>query len=551
MNITSFGGIIPRLAEHKLALNQATIAHDCRLRDGQLEAWRQPCRVADGGGDTIYFYGCCPLYWSNKPSVTELTPDWGRFYITGKDCHPYLETGEVDDCCGITYYRVGVPAPTQAPTASGYADCSEETDSRTYVYTYVTKWGEESPPSPPSNVVMAEDGDRVTVSGFVRPPDGYAVDHINVYRLATGFRVADGKIQTPMSDYQFLYSVALNRNAVYDDTRQMYLGHVLETQYDRPPPEMAGVLTIGDQTRLAGFNKNKIFLSEAFQPHNWPAKYDLTLDFNIVHMLNQDQRLFVTTDSIPYIIDVSSCDDTKCVPVTSLEIPLPDIGCHSAHGAIMTHHGMFYATPFGIVLLQANAQWHIVTAKWFGEKEWLKLRPDTIRMAYWEGYLFFATDMATFLLDINGGVYGDMEGSELVTLSDRPVDMITTNTGKLLFLQDNGIWEWDGGTALRPYHWESKQITAKSLAGQDTPQSAGPIRDYQWWPTSVKLHGQGSLQICDSHEHPIFDRWLGTERWHRVRRAGRHLWYRIRLYGTHPIEAVSMGTSNVTLNQGT
>lgn len=551
MLLSSFGGIIPRLADHKLALNQATIAHDCRLRDGRLEAWREPCRFAAGGGDTIYLYGCCPLYWSNHPSVTELTPDWGRIYITGKDNHPYLETAEVNASCGLTYYRVGVPAPVSAPSASGPSECGEDTDARAYVYTYVTKWGEESAPSPPSNVIMVKDGARVTVTGIARPPDGYAVDHINVYRLATGFRPADGKVQQPMSDYQYVVSLGINQNSFFDNYLQRYLGYVLETQYDRPPPEMAGVLTIGDQTRLAGFSGNKIFFSEQFQPHNWPAKYDLTLDFNIVHMLCQDQRLFVTTDSIPYIIDVSSCDDTKCTPVTSLEIPLPDIGCHYSHGAIMTHHGMFYATPFGIVLLQSNAQWHIITAKWFGEKEWLKLRPDTIRMAYWEGFLFFATDMATFLLDINGGPYGDMDGAELVTLSDRPVDMITTNTGKLLFLQDGAMWVWNGGTELRPYIWESKRITAQSLAGQSNLPSHGPVRDHNWWPTSIKLGGQGRVVIRDGHERPVFDRTIAWECWHRVRRAGRHLWYRLRLESTHPIEFISIGTSNVTLNQGT
>lgn len=564
MHITSFGGIVPRLSDHMLGINQATVAHNCRLRDGRLEAWREPCRFADAIGQSIYLYGCCPLSWEGTPSIAELTPDWGRFYITGRDGHPYLEAGIVSSKCGVSYTRVGVPAPVSPPRAAGSGECGEDTDARAYVYTYVTQWGEESAPSPPSNAILVKDGNSVTVSGLARPPEGYGVTQINIYRLATGFRPADGKVQQPLSDYQYVATVSASTGSFSDSIKATGLGYVLETQYDRPPPEMAGVVTIGDQVRLAGFNGNQIYFSEQFQPHNWPAKYDLTLDFNIVHMLAQDQRLFVSTGSIPYIIDVSSCDDTRCVPVTSLEIPLPDIGCHSAHGAIMTHHGMFYASPFGIVLLQSNAEWYIMTAKWFGETEWLKLRPDTIRMAYWQGFLFFATDMAAFLLNINGQPYGDMVGGELVTLSDKPVDMITTNTGKLLFLQDNAMYVWDGGTELRPYVWESKEITAQSAEGASAIPSAGvshmarngaskpfPVRDYNWWPTSVKLRGTARVTLRDSHEHPVFDRLITTERWHRVRRAGRHLWYRLRLSGTQPVDAVSISTSNITLNQGT
>lgn len=553
MVITSFGGIVPRLADHKLALNQATIAHDTRLRDGILEAWREPCAhaTAVANAATIHLYGCCPLSWPDRVSVAELTPDWGRFYITGRECRG-LEAGIVDTCCAVTeYVPIGVPAPLNPPIANAEEQCSREADARSYVYTFVNWWGEESAPSPASNVVRVDDGSVVTVTGFSLPDDAYKINAINIYRATTGFRPADGKVQKPLTEYLFVAQVPVPVLSFTDSIQGVYLGAALETQYDRMPPDgLANVVSIGDQVRLAGCIKNRIYFSEQFQPHNWPAKYDLTLDYHIVHMLAQDQRLFVTTDSIPYIIDVSSCDDTKCTPVTSLELPLPDIGCHYSHGAIMTHHGMLYASPFGIVLLQPNASWHIVTSRWFGEKEWLKLRPDTIRMAYWEGYLFFATDMATFLLDINGKPYGDMDRSELCTLSDRPVDMITTNTGKLLFLQDGIIWTWDGGTSLRPYIWESKKLTASSLDGQSTPESSGAVRDNYWWPADIKLGGAARATVTDSHGHAIFDRTMATERSHRIRRNGRHLWYKLRLNSTTPVEYVSMGTAKVSVNRG-
>lgn len=552
MILGSFGGIVPRLAEHMLGLHQATIAHDVNLRNGQLEAWREPCQfgTASRAARTIYLYGCCLLHWPDLVNCAELTPDWGRLYLTGRNGNG-LEALIVNCDCSTEYVKTGVPAPSSAPYASGPELCSREASARSYVYTYVTEWGEESPPSLPSNVVRVNDGDAVTVSGIapVTDPD-YHIVAINIYRTASGFRVADGKVQQMLTDYQLVATISPMQTSYTDSVKGVSLGPVLETQYDRPPPMMAGVVSIGDQVRLAGYACNRIYMSEAFQPHNWPAKYDLTLDFNIVHMLCQDQRLFVTTDSIPYIIDVSNCDDTKCTPVTSFELPLPDIGCHYSHGAIMTHHGMFYATPFGIVLIQPNAEWHIITSRWFGEKEWLKLRPDTIRMAYWEGYLFFATDMATFLLNINGKPYGDMDGAELCTLSDRPIDIITTNTGKLLFLEDGKVWEWDGGIKYRPYVWQTRQLTAKNLEGRSELAQRGAVRDVMWWPTAVRLRGAAKVTLYDSRGHGYYSREISNETPHRLPRHGRHMWYRMRLESDATTEFVSLGTSISTVNEG-
>lgn len=550
MILTSFGGIIPRLAPHKLALNQATIAHDAKLCDGVLEAWCEPRRFASAmpRAKTIHMHGCCPVSWADIVDVAELTPDWERFYITRGNG---LEQILLDGNCNQRVLSVGVPAPLSAPVAQATEQCSREADARAYVYTYVNEWGEESAPSLPSNIVRVDDGSTVTVSGFASPPAGKGIVLIHLYRASTGFRVADGKVQKPLTDYLFVTQLSTSATTFTDRIMGTGLGPALETQYDREPPAgLSGITSIGDQVRLAGFTNNIVHFSEQFQPHNWPAKYDLTLDYYIVHMKALDQRLFVTTNSIPYIIDVSSCDDTKCTPVTSLETPLPDIGCQYAHGAIMTPHGMMYASPLGLILLQPNATWNLITAKWFGEKEWRKLRPDTIRMAYWKGYLFFATDMATFLLNINSQPYGDMDGAELCTLSDRPMDMIITDTGELLFLQDGAIWVWDGGTKLRPYIWESREITATSLAGQNALASQGAVRDYNWWPTSIKLGGAAHATITDSHGHSVFDRLIITERPHRVARRGRHLWYKLRLNGVEAVEHVAIGTAMSTVNGG-
>ena len=301
-------------------------------------------------------------------------------------------------------------------------------------------------------------------------------------------------------------------------------------------------------------------MSENLQPYNWPARYDLTLDHTIRHVGELNQRLFVTTDSKSYIIDVSSCDDTKCTPVTSIDTALPDIGCDPVYGAVMTVHGLFYASPIGIILLQPNGEWLVVTAKWFGEEEWRKLHPDKIVMAYYESYLMFGTDKATFLLDINGEPYNNPKGTELVTLSDEPVGLQVSNTGELILLQDDELVVWSKGATPREYIWRSRRITggADATGPNDVsvtvrPQETRPIAGVSgplWAPATVMLNGAGHVRLETPHGRLAMDRTIGVYERARCARVGRQPWYIMTLTSRNTIESVEIGTSVFTVHGG-
>ena len=65
-----------------------------------------------------------------------------------------------------TTYRLGVPAPDGAPTVavSGTGNEGAIDITTAYVYTFVTEFGEEGPPSPPSEFVEFEEGQTRTVT---------------------------------------------------------------------------------------------------------------------------------------------------------------------------------------------------------------------------------------------------------------------------------------------------------------------------------------------------------------------------------------------------
>lgn len=552
ITIGSFGGIVPRLSPHQLASFSASIAHDAKLRNGRLEAWKEKCYFADTPPSalTFHLHGCCVTTWDTIVQSAEVAPDWNRFYITGRTEDP--EVVELNCTCEPTYTKLGVPAPMVPPVANGPENCSRSSDARSYVYTYLNKWGEESAPSPASNILTIEDGTTVFVSGMELPPDGYGIVAINLYRATTGFREPDVKQQKPLTDYLYLATIELPSTSFEDNVRMAGLGAAIDTQKVRMPPKgLRNIVAMEGVVRLAGTTKNRVHMTENFQLHNWPVKYDLTLDSNIVHMGALEQKLYVTTDTTPYIIDVSSCEDMKCMPVMDAGVALPDIACKYADSAIMTQHGYIYSSPRGLILLDGQARYHILTKKWFSEDDWAQLKPDTVRLAYWEGFLFCITDEVSFMLNIDTDPYGDMRGSELVTLSDKPVDMKTSNTGELFLMQDGELTVWDKGLSYRPFTWVSRELTQGQDSGQGQVPDLTPAFGALWSPSSVKIRSDDvEFTLITPVTPEAYKRKVLQHRPFRLPRVGRHLWFKVRLRGIHPVEFLEVGTANFTVNQG-
>lgn len=543
--IGRFGGIIPRESPHNIGATQASIAHNVKLRNGRLEPWRELCGFAETPRSSLSFHihGCCAVAWDAIVNAAELSADWGRFYITGRGPEPEVVT--LDRDCKPTYTLLGVPMPNTPPHANGNESCGRDADARTYVYTYVNIWGEESAPSPASNIITVADGSTVTVTGIALPPDGYGIKYANIYRATSGFRPPDVKSQKPLTDYMLVATVEFPTTTFVDNVRMANLSAVLETQKVRMPPSgLTNITSIEGVVRLAGTVRNRVHLSENFQPHNWPVKYDLTLDSNIIHMAALDQKLYVTTDTQPYVIDVSSCEDMKCTPVVDAGVAIPDIACKYASSAVMTQHGYVYCSPLGLVLLDPSARYHILTNKWFSEDDWAQLKPETVRLAYWEGFLFCITDTVSFILNIDGKTYDDEIGGELATISDRPVDIRRGSTGELFLMTDGVISVWNRGAQYRTFEWVSRELTGdNSTPGQ---QPLGSM----WAPVSAKVRTRDTEFSLLTPQREVYKRKVVDERPFRLPRAGRHMWFKVRLRGASPVEFVDLGTANFTVNQG-
>jgi hypothetical protein len=92
----------------------------------------------------------------------------------------------VEDDTTFTYFSPG-PKVTTTPFTGGKVDIGGLTQSRTYVYTWVTPWKEESIASRPSDDIYIKDGITVTVTDIptAKPAGNNFVRGVRVYRTVT------------------------------------------------------------------------------------------------------------------------------------------------------------------------------------------------------------------------------------------------------------------------------------------------------------------------------------------------------------------------------
>ena len=124
---------------------------------------------------------------STKSTSTSGDVDWDISNFNGVS----IEVTVVDDTT-ITYLSPGFEVATTSNT-DGRIDLAGATQGRTYLYTWMTPWGEESIGSDPSEPLFIKEGQVVTVSGLpTAKPDGKNfVRGIRLYRTLAGADDAD------------------------------------------------------------------------------------------------------------------------------------------------------------------------------------------------------------------------------------------------------------------------------------------------------------------------------------------------------------------------
>ena len=283
-------------------------------------------------------------------------------------------------------------------------------EARTYVYTYVSAYGEEGPPSPPTLLNGWSNG-TWTVQPTLPPSTYYGgnglgnIAFLRIYRTvvssagaATYFFVAD--ISIGSTDPDAIAAVAndplvngvgcLSPRSVYtdnqlDSTVALNL-QMPSTNYFAPPTNMQGI-TVMPNGMYVGFINNQVWFSVPYLPHAWPPGFVYTVDFPVVGLGVTSGALVAVTGSVAWIFNgtsPASLSQVKCM------LPAP---CTSRGSILSSDIGVFYHSIEGLIQI-ANAPPAVnATLLWITREKWDALTPQlyTRAMALVGCYFAFGT----------------------------------------------------------------------------------------------------------------------------------------------------------------
>ena len=190
INIKAFRGKVPRVSERLLQPSQAKRADNCKISSGRIDPIAGLQKVFSNSHtiNTAYRYRVFRnnafetnwLTWSDDVDVVPSlipTDTEGRFYFTGAGYEPRMSTYSAainNDSYPDAWFALGVTPPAAAPTVVAVGGSGAQ-ETRAYVSTFVTAFGEESGPSAPSEVITGYTNSTWTVSDLSAVPTNSGV----------------------------------------------------------------------------------------------------------------------------------------------------------------------------------------------------------------------------------------------------------------------------------------------------------------------------------------------------------------------------------------
>lgn len=361
---------------------------------------------------------------------------------------------------------IGVP-----PSLEGKPNYTGEgvLEARAYVYTWVTEYGEEGPPSKAAiNTGWSGDPWYIKVTA---PTTAEALNRnitkARIYRTVTG---------SGGSTTYFLVDEVPIATTSYTDTKKNDVvanNAILESYFWEPPPAGIKGITMMANGIVAGFKDKEVWFSEPYRPHAWPSVYSLTFDAEVIGLGTINQTLMVLTTSTPY--SVTGINPAQ-MSVSKLKRIEP---CISKGSIVSTANGVVYSSPNGLALATPSDV-NIISSSVITKDRWEDLVSTTTLRGcqLGGGYYGWGTiatgcfestafeNSAFQLVDYNGsyrGLFIDFDDQRIafnvLTSGLETVNTFTDIwTGEVLIIRSGKVY-WLDLALNRPheaYKWRSK-----------------------------------------------------------------------------------------------
>jgi len=475
IRIENFAGVAPRWSNRLLPKNGAVAAENAKLLSGECRGLRETQLLIDlaGYADAGYSSTAEPLARAYRLPATVGTPiplGGGDFWVGFQDATvDFVRTPVLEDSferyywtgdslpsayagapqyntrariqAGDTPFLLGIPTPVDAPSVSAPAVVSTP-ETRAYVYTFISAYGEEGPPSPPT-IATGNSTGTWSLSGIdssVSNPGYYNLATTRIYRAIGGtyFQVADITFGT----------------TTYSDTASdavVGLHFTLQSLTWTPPPAGLQGITPHPGGFLMGFSGRDLWCSAPYQPHAWPVEFVQTCQTEIVGIAIVDGVVVVTTTSHPYYAEGMTPQALILQRIDSVD------PCVNRRSMVTTLQGVLYATPQGITLATPGAT-QLQTQQLFTREEWQDLFSPTNVQAVGYGLQYVAFDSTA-----SGFIFSPAETLAPLTTLDRfsgvQAIQIDQYSGDIYLIQSNQVRLWDPPSSTPySYTWLSKEF---------------------------------------------------------------------------------------------
>lgn len=505
--LTTFSGLNKKISPRLLPEDMAQSTENAFLDSGRLEGL--PVDVDDSSepsshpasnisGTTKTIYKATSNQWFTFTDEVDVVASpikedqHGRFYFTGYGTFPkYGNSSTLFTGSGpypAATFRLGLPTPaaiTSISVDNSTADAGAEVSSRAYLYTELTDFGEEGPPSPvtSSDIVDAANGSTVTIQLPAITSGNYSIAKRRIYRTDVNgvFRfVGDSSTTTAHTVSDTVLDASLGEEIESADN----LAPPDDTSADHPDGPMLGLTTMPNGI-TAGFAGNTLLFSEAFLPHSYPLANQLTTKDDIVAIASIASGLLVTTKGKPLM---ASGTDPSAMAMVEIDANLP---CTSKRSLVDMGEYAIYASPDGLVLA-SNSGIQLITEQIFTRDQWQDYYPTNIDAYEYEGkYIAFTWDGSNsstkkgFLFDPRGqkNAFVDLDFYATAGFNDREEDVLYLVIGGTLkkFVQ---------GSSARTYTWKSKEF----YTNRPISPGVAKVSAESYNSLTFKLYADGSLK---------------------------------------------------------
>lgn len=468
IKIDNFAGVMPRYSARLLPNNGATRSDNAKLLSGELRGLHETQLLKDFTEDDF----ANPVVRAYRLPVTVSAPipigiadtwipffdpnvDFVRTPVLQDSFERYYWTGDSFVLGGVPQYNtraridassapfiLGVPTPVNAPTVTPPAGTIS---TRAYVYTFVSGFGEEGPPSPPTVATGA--AGVWTIAGFDTTVPSASSRNITTKRI---YRTVTGAVST---EFYFVADVSLATTTFNDsaDDTVVANNNVMPSLTWTPPPQTLLGLTPHPGGFLVGFSGRDLWMSEPYHPHAWPLQYVQTMQTEIVGVAIYANVIVVTTTSHPYVAEGMSPLGITFQKIDSID------PCLNRRSMATTLNGVYYSSPQGIVAATGGVT-SLATANLFTREEWQNQFSPTTVQAVPYGMQIIAFDTSA-----TGFIFSPLDPNAPLTTLDRFSDVtsiqIDAYSGDVYIVQGSQVRLWDPPQSIPySYTWQSKQF---------------------------------------------------------------------------------------------